>query len=85
MLKQVPQIGCYECGQDISTLSNIPKPELSDNRDITAVHSELDFVVSWERSDISNASSSQVVPHFDLTKGKLPSKSFTTPKPKSAA
>jgi len=49
------------------------------------MESELDSVVGRERSDLSKASSSQVIPHFDLTKGKFPSKSFSVPKPKSKA
>jgi hypothetical protein len=63
----------------------IPEPEADDNQDITAMQSELDSVVSRERSDLSKASSSQVIPHFDLAKGKFPSKSFSAPKPKSKA
>jgi len=72
-------------GQNLSTLSTISEPELDDNQDITAMHSELDSMVGRERSDLSKASSSQVIPHFNLTKGKFPSKSFTAPKPKSKA
>lgn len=72
-------------GKNLPTLSAIPEPELDDNQDITAMQSELESVVGRERSDLSKASSSQVIPHFDLTKGKLPSKSFTAPKPKSKA
>ena len=72
-------------GQSSSALSTIPEPELDDNQDVTAMQSELDSVVGQERSDLSKASSSQVIPHFDLTKGKFPSKSFSAPKPKSKA
>ena len=50
-----------------------------DNKDITAMHSELDSVVDLERSDLSEAIGPQVILHSDLTKGKLPSKSFTPP------
>ena len=72
-------------GQNSSALLTIPEPELDDNQDITAMQSELDSVVGQERSDLSKASSSQVIPHFDLTKGKFPSKSFSASKPKSKA
>jgi len=63
----------------------IPEPELDDNQDISAMQYELDSVVGRERSDLSKANSSQVIPHFDLTKAKLPSKSFSVPKPKAKA
>jgi len=59
----------------------IPERELDDNQDMTAMQSERDSVASRERSDLSKASSSQVIPHFDLTNGKFPSKSFSVPKP----
>jgi hypothetical protein len=72
-------------GQNSSALSTTPEPELHYNLDVTAMQSELDSVVDQERSDLSKASSSQVIPHFDLSKGKLPSKSFTASKPKSKA
>ena len=70
-------------GQSSSALLTIREPELDDNQDITEMQSELDSVQGRERSDLSKASSSQVIPHFDLTKGKFPSKSFSAPKPKS--
>jgi len=68
-------------GQSSFAHLTIPEPELDDNQDITAMQSELDSVVGRERSDLSKAGSSQVVPHFDLPKGKFPSKSFSVPKP----
>jgi len=74
--------GSLRVGQSSSALLTTPEPELDDNQDITAMQSELDSVVGRERSDLSKASSSQVIPHFDLTKSKFPSKSFTAPKPK---
>lgn len=77
--------GVLRVGQSSSALSTIPEPELDDNQEITAMQSELDSVVGRERSDLSKASSSQFIPHFDLSKGKLPSKSFSAPKPKSKA
>jgi len=49
------------------------------------MQSELGSVVGRERSDLSKASSSQVIPHFDLIKAKFPSKSVSVPKPKSKA
>jgi len=72
-------------GQSSFAHLTIPEPELDDNQDITAMQSELDSVVGRERSDLSKAGNSQVVPHFDLTKGKFPSKSFSVPKPISKA
>jgi len=72
-------------GQSSFAHLTIPEPELDDNQDITSMESELDSVVGRERSDLSNANGSQVIPHFDLTKAKSPSKSFSVPKPKSKA
>jgi hypothetical protein len=77
--------GGLRMGQSSSALLCIPEPEADNNQDITAMQSELDSMVSRERSDLSKASSSQVIPHFDLAKSKFPSKSFSAPKPKSKA
>jgi len=74
--------GSLRVGQSSSALLTIPEPELEDNQDITAMQTELDSVVGQERSDLSKASNSQVIPHFDLTKSKFPSKPFTAPKSK---
>jgi len=72
-------------GQSSFAHLTIPERELDDNQDITAMQSKLDSVAGRERSNLSKAINSQVIPHFDLTKGKLPSKSFSVPKPKSKA
>jgi len=76
----------------VSDRSSYPNPKDDptpssdhDNEDVTAMQSELDSVVGRERSDLSKANSSQVIPHFDLTKGKFTSKSSSAPKPNSKA
>jgi len=71
-------------GQSSFAHLSIPERKLDDNQDIAAMQSELDSVASRERSDLSKASSSQVIPHFALTNGKFPSKSFSVPKPPKA-
>jgi len=72
-------------GQSSFARLTIPERELDDKQDITTMESELDSVVGRERPDLSRASRSQVIPHFDLTKGKFPSRSCSVLKPKSKA